>query len=44
MTMLWHIFLSGLCVLGILVVGFSFVAYFISKQDQDIMESKRAQV
>ena len=44
MTMLWHIFLSGLCVLGILAVSFSFAVYLISKQERDDMESKRAQV
>ena len=43
MTMLWHIFLSGLCVFGVLAVAFSFFVYLISKKEQEEMESKRAQ-
>ena len=42
MIMLWHIFLSGLIVFGILL-AFLYGAYLVSKEEQNEMESKRAQ-
>ena len=43
MRILWNIVLSGLIVFGVLL-SFLYVAYLVSKEEQNEMEGKRAQI
>lgn len=40
-ALFWYPLAAGMILVG---VGFAFLMFFISKVDQEIMESKRAQV